>query len=122
MHPSSLQNACPAEQGQQCSGKRFHFRKTDPIILIHNQNVIQHLLEKSLLVIGLMTREIRASCFTHTFHLYCLCEGGIGLGSPLFHPLTSFLIYYKAGLMAVGLGWEAEAGALVLILAWSPVS
>lgn len=121
MHPSSLHNAYPTGQGQQCSGKRFHFGKTDPIVLIHNQNVIQHLLEKSLFVIGLMTWEIRASCFMHTFYLYCLCKGGIGLGSPRSHPPTSFLICYKAGLMAVGLGWEVEAGALGSHPPWSSV-
>ena len=76
-HPRSLRNACPTEQGQQCHGKRFHSGKTDPIVLIHNQNVIQRVLEKSLFVIALMTREIRASSFTHTFHLHCLCQGGI---------------------------------------------
>ena len=59
-----------------------------------------------------MPREMRASCFTHTpIHTAC-ARGCLGLGSPLSRLPTSLLICSKAGLLAVGLGWEAEAGAL----------
>lgn len=59
-----------------------------------------------------MAWEIRTSCFTHTLSFMLPVQGWhLGLGSPLSHPPISFLICYKAGLMALGLGWEAEAGA-----------
>lgn len=59
-----------------------------------------------------MAWEIRTSCFTHTLSFMLPVQGWhLGLGSPLSHPPISFLICYKAGLMALGLGWEAGAGA-----------